>query len=734
MRYALPFSAVSVTLSLIIAWVIGFRASVWVMCILLAITLFVAFVLRSEKRKLIALVLICSTASFGMYVARMAFDVNECLAVAGKTTEIEACVTDMPSSNTSGYSYTVKVISTEDKSLPDDFNITLYTADELEAEGYEIFRCSVEFSELNKENRIYNYADGIYLTGETVTEVVPTGKYHGTVGRFFLNIREKLIGYFSETFDSDVSGIVSGIVTGYREGMSEKDNDNFRSCGVSHIVAVSGLHVSVISAAILFLLTKLGLYRRTASIISIIGVFFFVAVIGFPLSAVRAGIMFAVFAIAFALLQEYHAVTSLAAAVLTIVIIEPFAAVSPGFLLSVCATFGILTMGTRLNELMCESLPENRILAAPLRFVYGTLSLTVASNIFVLPLSYIFFGYISVVSPISNIVAIPLAEVCFITAIFAGVFSFVPWLSFVSTPLAYISGISAKGLSAFCDALSNMTDATVDISSSFFGIWIVITLVLLAFAYLLGGERLKILVASLLSITILVTGSVLIYNRDKNSVEIVAVDTEVGCSVLIVSEKSAVIIGAPSSGYEISSALYSKGIERVEAIILPTLIKSCASGADEIILSQNVSSIYMPDQGECRSEVVCANVNNLPVKNSEDISLTFFDGVTVMCYNTYVRVTCRDVAVLITFPYYDAADDPESLRQAELLICGEVGAKGVTAKGAKNAFVIGDAEHVGYSLNALTERGIACFATGGEGSLTMRIDKNGETSLHREVG
>ena len=87
------------------------------------------------------------------------------------------------------------------------------------------------------------------------------------------------------------SGLLIGLLLGGDGQLPKTVQDNFSKTGMTHIVAVSGYNVTIIAEYLMLFFLFLGLWRRQAFWVSILGIFLFVLMVGFPSSAVRAGVM-----------------------------------------------------------------------------------------------------------------------------------------------------------------------------------------------------------------------------------------------------------------------------------------------------------------------------------------------------------------------------------------------------------------------------------------------------------
>ncbi len=205
---------------------------------------------------------------------------------------------------------------------------------------------------------------------------------------------------FSAAQSSDAGAVLYAMITGDRSYIGQDVADVFASCGTSHLLAVSGLHVGILLNLITYLFEKL----RIRSVITIILLGVFVALYSaftdFSSSVLRAGIMAMVHALSRLMGGKYDSLNSLGFAGCVILLFDPFRLFDVAFQMSFCACFGIAwvvghTVKTKIKIL-------NIILDAG--------AITVGATVFTLPLQLYYFGTVSLVSLLANILLVSAAS------------------------------------------------------------------------------------------------------------------------------------------------------------------------------------------------------------------------------------------------------------------------------------------------------------------------------------
>jgi competence protein ComEC len=237
-------------------------------------------------------------------------------------------------------------------------------------------------------------------------------------------------------------GFLEALIFGDEENIPNEWKNKLNFTGTRHIAAVSGMNITIISALILNFLLALGFWRGQAFYFSIILLVFYILTIGAPASAVRAGIMGGLFLTA----QQFGRLSAASRAVVfasTIMLfLNPLLLrLDVGFQLSFLAIIGMIYLQPIFSEFL-KKIPSFRFF--PLR---TTLAATLSAQVFTLPILIYNFGYMPLISPLTNILIVPfLAPITILIFIFSltgmifsplgYILSFPTWLS-----LAYLTKI-----------------------------------------------------------------------------------------------------------------------------------------------------------------------------------------------------------------------------------------------------------------------------------------------------
>jgi competence protein ComEC len=201
-------------------------------------------------------------------------------------------------------------------------------------------------------------------------------------------------------FGADELSIIQALLLGERSDISAETYNDYKNAGAVHILAVSGLHIGILLLLIQFLLRPLR--NRTISLlISVILLWGFAFVAGLSPSIIRACTMFSFVAYALYLNRPSNTFNILALSMFFILLfINPNLLFQVGFQMSYAAVFAIVWIYPLLQKLWY---PKNKIL----RYLWQLLSVSVAAQLGVLPISLFYFHQFPGLFFISNLLIVP---------------------------------------------------------------------------------------------------------------------------------------------------------------------------------------------------------------------------------------------------------------------------------------------------------------------------------------
>lgn len=371
---------------------------------------------------------------------------------SGQNVKVRARVVDIIK-NDESFSVNVKTekILKDGAEINDKINIRLYYYEKPKIEYGDI----IEFDAKPKKSadliKAASRTGGalLYCTvspSETVVCGNKTSKLNPKdAAYFFKGYTEKKI---YEYLSGDTAALLLGVLTGNTKGLSDTLKNCFRICGLSHITAVSGMHIGIILtlAASVFALLRMK-NHKIAIIFYIALIWFFALIAGLGASVTRAALMTTLFFTAYLLKRDSDAFTSLATTALIMLFANPLVLFDVGFDLSFLATAGILLFAPPLRERL------RPFIGAPC----GLVAVTCSAQFVTMPVVAYYFGVIPLIGIFANVLLCPLIPVVMALGILFLIFS---GISFAASFLAVLLKTLLNGIIYTVIFISNLPNAS----------------------------------------------------------------------------------------------------------------------------------------------------------------------------------------------------------------------------------------------------------------------------------
>lgn len=267
-------------------------------------------------------------------------------------------------------------------------------------------------------------------------------------------LRNALSSRLTENIEGEGGRLLSAMLLGDRDALSPTTVRDFRRLGMSHVLAISGLHLHILFFLFSALFARLGIKRSHSLLLLSLLLVFYVALTGFSLSVLRAGGMALLLSLSFLVREETDSLTSLSLSATLICLFLPSSVYDVGFLLSCFATLGIL-IATEMQRKRALQKPSPA--ARFFEKIGSAVLITLAATLATLPITALYFGEISLFSLPANLLLTPLFSLYLACAPFALLLAPIP---FVGTVLAAIG----NGLLYPMALLADLPHALLDIS------------------------------------------------------------------------------------------------------------------------------------------------------------------------------------------------------------------------------------------------------------------------------
>lgn len=281
-------------------------------------------------------------------------------------------------------------------------------------------------------------ADKIYKTGQSPSKIYALRRY----------VKNML----SRLFSGDVRAFVTAVLLGDKSLISDELYRVLRGGGINHIAVVSGMHLSVMIAVLMYAVRALLGQSRAAYVFILAAAVFITLFEGAGASVVRACIMCAMSCAASFLYRENDPQTSLFATTAAMLMFNPCSIYNAGFVLSVLSTLGIVVCANSFSRTLSKKLPP---------FMAEILSVSLSAQLFVTPALIAYFGEVSLYGIFINTVVFVFSSIMVTVGLLMLAVCKIPLLAGV---LSYCVGGAAVLILSVSAAATGFPLSTVRIS------------------------------------------------------------------------------------------------------------------------------------------------------------------------------------------------------------------------------------------------------------------------------
>ncbi len=234
------------------------------------------------------------------------------------------------------------------------------------------------------------------------------------------SIKDKTQLIINQSLSEPPASIFSAMVLGNRRGIPQDLVDDFSKTGISHIIAISGMHITIISAILMSILLSLYLSRKQAFYFATFGLLLFIILVGMPASAVRAGSMGFLVLLAMNSGRVGNLTNSLVLVASLILLANPLTLrYDIGFQLSFLAVLSLMYFSDFFENVL------TKIKIPKVLGISDSLKMTLSAQILTLPLIAYNFNRVSIIAPLANVLVVPMLPFIIILGFVATIPGFV---------------------------------------------------------------------------------------------------------------------------------------------------------------------------------------------------------------------------------------------------------------------------------------------------------------------
>ena len=427
-----------------------------------------------------------------------------------------------------------------------------------EAERGERLQGAIQLEELEQNEYYYgNLADGVLLSAQTEGNFLHVGQSHKL--RFLMKELQEILSKSGRRYLPQEEGsVLSAMALGDKSHLSKDTKEIYRAAGVSHLLVVSGLHLTLLCGAFLGNKPCGGRFRRLKAVSVMLLVLFMMTFTGFTPSVTRAGVAALIFYLGAFLLLPADSLTSLGVAAVILSLRNCYAVCDLGLQLSFAATFGVLAAVAITRRSLSYELKEEHIWHYRFNKAIQVVLVPVFAALFTLPIQLFYGISVSGVSVLTNLLTMPLISPIIVFGLLASIFGAFS-LEFAARFFALIAGILIKTLNHIVEFTAALSIAQLNLPREYTIFVVLVLFALIWIAWKLRRLRWMIpVVPCLLLIASLIYGEL-----QTNIVSIDMVGNRSNPCAVISCQNQAMVLfkGGESNRKKVEETLHIKGID-----------------------------------------------------------------------------------------------------------------------------------------------------------------------------
>ena len=570
----------------------------------------------------------------------------------GKKAVVTGTICELPYRQNDRYYYKLDTERIEAENVVQHTKILMSSVKKIDADAFDTVKATVYFYPPSDDSyRFYQISRRNYLCGsiDTQGELRVFKNYDKPIFFYALMLRKTMSHIIEKELPKDCSDFVSALLLGEKNLLSSDKQEAFRSAGLSHIIVVSGYHLSVITNIMLILLQFLtGGRKRVAGFICPVFVFAYMAVAGFTPSVVRAGIMLILYLFAASAIVKTDTLNSLGLAALIICFLNPYTALDIGFILSFFSTAGIAVVHPVLyGKIIGKIYPVDKecrkwikMTEYPVRAFFSVMTVSASAILFTTPFILFFFKSFALYALLSNLMVsfgVSVLIICSFLMVLSDMSRIFP---FFTSPLALLCEIMARYVINAVNIVGNMPLAVIKLSGEYVPVCILISAVIVTtiVSFWNGKRSFMAVVCAFAVIGTFSIGTAVEYEYKKDSVKLEIIDCGEGITVVMTeSESTAVLSCGGSEGYtRLTSYLNDLAVNHVDYLLIHDRKEEVSAFAEKILKTYEIGTVHIFEEERQKKTLLSmlGNADKVISGKNGSIETVYLPKTAVSVYHT----------------------------------------------------------------------------------------------------
>jgi len=460
---------------------------------------------------------------------------------------------------------------------------------------------------------------------------------------------------------------MSAMLFGDKSAVDSYEKTLMYRAGIGHIMAVSGVHLSVVCSFFWFILSKLPINKFLRFGLLLVPIACFVLLAGMSNSVLRAAVMIILVYGAGLFRRRADTFNSLGIAVILLTVQSPFAVRDASFLLSAAGVFGIGVAGPAF----VENIRNGRHMNGAVK----TLLLSFCVMVTVFPVSILFFDEVSVISPLSNLLLLPICEIILIGGV---IVTLTGGAAFAAVPVLKVCGICCRAVIEASEFIGGLGFSYIPLGSGYVRIIFLAALaaVILSAVLLRNSKITAELSVAILAGAISLTSLYRVLPDDRVTVAVLKDGNAV--SAVVHDKNSACVVDLYKGGMAVDPVvkyLNRNGISDIDAVILNADANYSFPVYVDRLRLFDTGMLLVPEEDKALTAGIAEDSLSYYRKNNgciemNDYSLCFFsDGVVtvtageaeIIMYGSEAVIAGEDTySAAVRYSGKNAGGDPES--------------------------------------------------------------------------
>ncbi len=415
---------------------------------------------------------------------------------------------------------------------------------------------------------------------------------------------------FARCLNPSCASYANALFLGDTSGMSIQFKNDMSALGVSHILAVSGMHTSILAAIVMVMCERLRVHRALKSAVIAVLALFFMFIAALSPSVTRSVIMLIISLLPAFFGRRGDSITALFCSAFIICAVSPEMIMSCSLLLSFASCLAIVVCIPELDkeaysELRAARDGKNKLVFRYIRKFISAVGISAVCSLATVPLIALYFGETSIVSVPANLVAVPVSTLSMIVMIPLLIFADVPILGAVFAKIFIFLYNITRG---FAELMTSVGDTTVSLRYPFFIPIIILLFTMFLFIRLHGIRKRSAFIIPFLICAVIFSSCIQIYNvalsvRD----EAVYMTSKTSEGFLLASGTKTIYVdigiggkALPREGIELSEEKYCE--VSLDGFMLTHYHSGHISTVKNLLLWNRINTFYLPEP-ECENDI-----------------------------------------------------------------------------------------------------------------------------------